>query len=324
MSDLRFRRNKMEEQVNTKREDFEWTPQSCPLCPDATQRRVGSRGGSSHRDGLGSEAQIFECDSCGLLFPNPMPFPKSGEFGNYDLDPGEYFQHHNLEFKLQISRKMVAWAEELLGRKGRILDIGAGMGVLLKVAKEAGWEVTGVEPSDSFADMADKISGIKVHRKRLQDCGFAEGEFDVVILAAVLEHLYQPVEVLSEISRITADNGLLFFDVPNEKGLYFTIGNLYQRMKGRDWTVNLAPTFEPFHVFGYSKKPIEKLLSACEFEVVFMRTYPGVSLVPSSGSLRARVESMAAKVVTKIAGVLGRGTYIDAWARRKPRKVDSV
>jgi SAM-dependent methyltransferase len=306
--------------VNNKSEEFEWIPQSCPLCPEAKQHRIGSRGGASHRDGIGAEAQIFECSSCGLLFPNPMPFPKTGEFGNYDLEPGDYFQHHDLQSKLDNSRQMVAWAEELLGRKGRILDIGAGMGTLLKAAKEAGWEVTGVEPSTSFADMADEFSGVKVHRERLQECGFAEGEFDVVILAAVLEHLYHPVEVLSEISRITADNGLLFFDVPNEKGLYFTIGNLYQRMKGRDWTVNLAPTFEPFHVFGYSKKPIRKLLSAFDFDIVFFRTYAGVSLVPSSGSMRAKLESMAAKSVTKLAGALGRGTYIEAWAKRKPRR----
>lgn len=308
--------------MNNKSADFEWIPQSCPLCPEAKQHRIGSRGGASHRDGIGFETQIFECDSCGLLFPNPMPFPKAGEFGNYDLEPAEYFEHHDLEFKLDISRQMVAWAEKLLGRKGRILDIGAGMGALLKAASEAGWDVSGVEPSDSFADIADKLSGVKVHRKRLQDCDFSEGEFDVVILAAVLEHLYHPVEVLSEISRITADNGLLFFDVPNEKGLYFTVGNLYQRIKGTDWTVNLAPTFKPFHIFGYSKKPIEKLLSACEFDVVFFRTYAGMSLVPSSGGIRAKLESMAAKSVTKLAGVLGRGTYIEAWARRSPRRLE--
>ena len=45
-------------------------------------------------------------------------------------------------------------------------------------------------------------SGAEVLKKPLEDCGFAAHSFDVVQLSAVLEHLYNPDEVISGIARI--------------------------------------------------------------------------------------------------------------------------
>ena len=55
--------------------------------------------------------------------------------------------------------------------------------------------------------------------------------------------------------------GFVMLDVPNEKGLFFKAGNLYQKARGRRWCVNLAPTFSPFHVFGFSPRSLRKLLA---------------------------------------------------------------
>jgi cyclopropane fatty-acyl-phospholipid synthase-like methyltransferase len=50
-------------------------------------------------------------------------------------------------------------AADLVGAKGRLLDIGSGRGELLKSARDSGWECVGIEPSSTFAEYATRISG---------------------------------------------------------------------------------------------------------------------------------------------------------------------
>jgi 2-polyprenyl-3-methyl-5-hydroxy-6-metoxy-1,4-benzoquinol methylase len=271
----------------------------------------------AHRAGLGVECKVWRCGGCGLILPNPMPIPVNGMEQHYGVDPGEYFEHHDVEQKDRGADALVSQAESLIGTRGKLLDVGAGRGEVLRAAKMAGWEVSGIELSAGFADYASKHSGIEVLRTPLEHCGFPDGSFDVVILSAVLEHLYNPNEVLSEISRILRPGGALFLDVPNEAGLYFHIGNLYQRLRARDWVVNLAPTFSPFHVFGFTPKSLRALLSKHGFEVRRWYAYPGTSFVAAHGGLVGRLEQQASRLVTALSRIGDLGTYIETWAIKK-------
>jgi len=226
----------------------------------------------------------------------------------------EYFEHHHVDEKDTAGKGLVTQAECLIGYKGRLLDIGAGRGELLRAARLAGWEAVGIELSPTFAEYAARHSGAEVLRKPLEDCGFAPRSFDAVLLSAVLEHLYNPNEVISEIARIIRPGGALFLHVPNEAGLYFRLGNLYEGLRGRDWVVNLAPTFPPFHVFGFTPPALRALLSKHRFEVRNWSVYPGESLVPPHGGLMGRLEQHAARLVTAVSKIGELGTYIETWA----------
>ncbi len=85
-------------------------------------------------------------------------------------------------------------------------------------------------------------------------------EWDVILLAAVLEHLYEPMPVLRRVRDALRPGGLVYIDVPNECALYTRVGNLYQRLRGRDWAVNLSPTFPPFHVVGFCPESLKRAL----------------------------------------------------------------
>jgi SAM-dependent methyltransferase len=200
---------------------------------------------------------------------------------------------------------------------GRLLDIGPGRGEVLKVAREEGWKAVGLEPSPMFADYAASYSGAEIRREPLEQSNFAAGSFDVVMLGAVLEHLYNPDQTISEISRVLRPGGALFVDVPNETGLYFFMGNTYQRLRGRDWVVNLAPTFPPFHVFGFSARPLRALLAKHGFKPTRWRVYHGRSFVPASGGLVGLLEQQAARAVTALGSVRNLGAYIETWAIKR-------
>jgi len=251
------------------------------------------------------------------MFPNPMPIPVGGMSQHYNVDADIYFQHHDKGGKLDNAAKLINQAEKLLGRKGKLLDVGVGRGEVLVAAKQMGWEVEGVEPSETFADYAEKRTGAKIWRQPIEDSDLQENEFDVVVLAAVLEHLYNPDEIIAKLSRVLKKGGLLYLDVPNEQGLFFKVGNAYQKLRGRDWSVNLAPTFAPFHVFGFSPKSLKMLLEKYGLAPKVWKVYGGRSLVSSKGGLVGAIESQASKAVTAISNLGEMGTYIETWAIKK-------
>ncbi|HEX8189723.1 MAG TPA: class I SAM-dependent methyltransferase [Pyrinomonadaceae bacterium] len=296
------------------RDGYRWVAQACPVCEAPPGKYVGRRGGAAHREGTGVECRIWRCRRCDLVFPNPMPLPAGGVGELYALDPDQYFRNHDLGDKLAGARHMVAGASRLTGGPGRLLDVGSGRGDVLVAAREAGWEATGIDLSPSFADYAERRSGAKVFREPIERCGFADGSFDAVILAAVLEHLYDPDATVREIARVLRPGGAFFVDVPNEAGLYFRLGNLYQRLRGRDWVVNVAPTFEPFHVFGFSPRALRALLAKHGLAVRDWRVYGGRSMVPRRGGVLGAAEHLAARAVTAASNLGELGTYIETWA----------
>ena len=307
----------MEHTASEVHDGYIWKEQHCPICNAAPTRFIGSRGGTSHREGLGVETDIWECGGCELIFPNPMPIPERGLGQHYGMEADDYFAHHDVDNRLNGASEMLAMAEKLLGRKGKLLDIGVGRGENLMAAIAAGWDCEGVEPSETFADHVEQISGTKIWRSAIEDCDIEPETFDIVILSAVLEHLYDPDLVIKKIAKILRPGGFVMLDVPNEKGLFFKAGNLYQKARGRRWCVNLAPTFSPFHVFGFSPRSLRKLLAKHGLEPKVWEVFGGTSLVPSSGGLMGKVESVGSRAITRLSDLGEMGTYIQTWAQKK-------
>lgn len=296
------------------RENYRWLEQACPVCEVSPTKRLGRRGGAAHREGRGVECEVWRCGGCGLVFPNPMPVPVGGAEQHYGVPPDDYFENHDMGDKLAAAAAMLERASALTGGAGRLLDVGSGRGELLLAARRAGWQAVGVDPSPAFARYAARYSGVEVREEPVERCGFESESFDVIILAAVLEHLYNPDETVRELARLLRRGGALYVDVPNEQGLYFRAGNLYQRLRGRDWVVNTAPTFEPFHVFGFSPKSLRALLAKHGLTPVDWHVYGGTAMVGARGGLVGSFEQLAARAVTKLSNVGSLGTYIEAWA----------
>jgi SAM-dependent methyltransferase len=293
---------------------YRWVSQDCPICEVPPTKFLGKRGGSAHREGLGVTCEIWQCGKCKLLFPNPMPIPIGGMEQHYKMETGEYFKHHDEGIKCATAENLLNSAAKLIGMKGRLLDVGAGKGELLKTGREMGWECVGIELSPTFAEYAAPFSGAEVRRDPIESCNFDEASFDVVILSAVLEHLYNPDETIREIARVLRPGGALFMDVPNERGLYFRVGNLYLRLCNRDWVVNLAPTFPPFHIFGFGGRSLRRLLGKHGLRPVNLRFYGGISLLESGGSTTGGLEVLASRAVSYVSRIGSLGTYVQTWA----------
>jgi SAM-dependent methyltransferase len=101
-----------------------------------------------------------------------------------------------------------------------VLDVGCGTGRVLDALSRSGKRLCGVEASpDAAAALRDR--GLEGQAVDLEagTLPFRDGEFDAVLCYDVLEHLFSPGRVLSEIRRVTARKGVALLCVPNTLNL---------------------------------------------------------------------------------------------------------
>jgi 2-polyprenyl-3-methyl-5-hydroxy-6-metoxy-1,4-benzoquinol methylase len=291
-----------------------WQPNegACPLCGGSRRRFVGRRGGLAHREGRGVVTNVVRCGDCGAYYTHPTLVPSSNPYSEEETT--DYFRIHDPERKRQAGRHLAVTAESLLGRKGSILELGCGRGELLEGARDEGWMVCGIEMTPDFAAGAE-TRGVTVERSPVETAVSLERQFDVILFAAILEHLYRPADVLRRARRALPIGGLIFIDVPNEASLVMTLGNLYMRIRGRDWCVNLSPTFSPFHVVGFTPDSLRHVLQATGFSVVQMTTPRWCNALPQPRGLIELAEHRGLTAASWLGDKLGRGDGICCWAR---------
>ncbi|TBX71191.1 class I SAM-dependent methyltransferase [Flavobacterium silvisoli] len=136
--------------------------------------------------------------------------------------------------------------------KGRILDIGAGTGDFLVVAKNDGWQITGIEPSTKAKTIAlNKGVSFAENLAVLED-----QSFDVITMWHVLEHVPNLEEYISELKRLIKPNGTIIIAVPNFK-------SFDAAFYGKYW----AAFDVPRHLWHFSKTTISKLFAEHEMNV---------------------------------------------------------
>jgi 2-polyprenyl-3-methyl-5-hydroxy-6-metoxy-1,4-benzoquinol methylase len=136
--------------------------------------------------------------------------------------------------------------------KGKILDIGAGTGDFLSVAKQNGWQIIGVEPSDKA-----KAIALKKEVAFAEDTAQLEDHsFDVISMWHVLEHVPDLDSQIKELKRLLKPNGSLIVAVPNFK-------SFDAKHYGAFW----AAYDVPIHFWHFSKKAIIMLFEKEEMEL---------------------------------------------------------
>ena len=295
---------------------YDLRPIHCPTCgPNAGEQELGVRGGVHHRYGLGVETRVVRCLGCGLIYPNPFPFPDDPQA--LYADPEKYFEGHDSAAKVQAARRLVRGLRGRLNRRSlSLLDVGSGRGELLGGARAEGIDrIVGLELSRAMVDAAREAYDVEVIPMLLEDFAAATDErFDIIILNAVLEHVYDPDSMIRACRDLIAVDGVLYLDVPNEDHLLADVAGAVNRIMGRPGIFKLAPTFPPYHVYGFSPPSLETLLKKHAFAIEHQEIRSSVS-VPSRGGIKDRLVSFGGTTINVIANRLGRGHNMFVVAR---------
>jgi SAM-dependent methyltransferase/GT2 family glycosyltransferase len=196
----------------------------CPLCSSVESTLV-FRSPNVHmavfRDIFAE--RVVLCASCGFVYTNPRLSARNLEkyySRNYRLEGLEVPK--TLEEFLGLRYREIWFSKErdlqlVLAQKssGRLLDIGCASGTLLWLAKEKGFQVSGVEVGKESVAFARNVLGLDVFCGQLSGARFPAASFDVVTMFHSLEHVPEPLPVVREIARILAPDGVFIVVVPN-------------------------------------------------------------------------------------------------------------
>jgi SAM-dependent methyltransferase len=116
----------------------------------------------------------------------------------------------------RVARIKAFAARERGGTVGRLLDVGAGIGVFPAAMKELDWDVEAIELDARTAFHLREAVGVRVYTDDLAKLGATPvAPFDAVTFNKVLEHVEDPVGMLSDARPLTAENGFVYLEVPD-------------------------------------------------------------------------------------------------------------
>ena len=101
---------------------------------------------------------------------------------------------------------------------GRLLEVGCGSGKQLEAMADAGWDARGVD-FDPEAVAAARSRGLDVAVGDVRDLHLPAASFDAIVMAHVLEHVFDPVGLLTECARLLKPGGRLVSITPNADSL---------------------------------------------------------------------------------------------------------
>lgn len=109
----------------------------------------------------------------------------------------------------------------------RVLDIGCGSGRVTMEIVQRGYQVRGLEFSETALAYARK-RGLDVAYCNLDEgIAAADGAYDVVWAGDIIEHVFDPIGVMKEVQRVLKPGGTFLFSIPSDVGLVSRIKMLF-------------------------------------------------------------------------------------------------
>jgi SAM-dependent methyltransferase len=254
-------------------------PRACPHPTDRLTPLFPARDYITH-----DLFEVARCGVCGLSVTVPQLV---GAAMNTYYPPGYYGSQSGNRFPGIVERlqdALYVWRARRLealigGKRGRVLDVGCGRGLLLEQLRRRGWEVQGTELSEQSAAYPRDVLGIPVYIGDLADLHLPSEQYDAVVMWHVLEHVPDPAVVLAEVARLLRPGGVFLVAVPNFGSLearltrdkwfhldvprhlnHYTPGVLYRALAGAGLRVRRAAYFAPeYDFFSFVQSTLNRL-----------------------------------------------------------------
>jgi len=191
-----------------------------------------------------------------------------------------YDKKHSKEYGTQVVYLSVDpshYHHKILNRINNnqiILDVGCATGYLGASAKKNGNSVYGIEISEIAIEKAREVlDGVVEGNIEEMEIPYPEEYFDIIICSDVLEHLFDPQEVLLKLRRHLKKSGKLMISVPNVA--HYSIR--WMLMKG-NWEYKAFGLMDYGHLRFFTKKTMSHLLEASGYRIKEISPYISLPL----------------------------------------------
>jgi len=211
---------------------------ACPICDE----RIRPKFSVNARIG-GRLITIGECRNCRLALQVPRVPPEDSvaymDSRWSSTDPEDRYVT-DPAYKLEASRRRLAWLAQFPLPSKRLLDVGAGNGAFCAAALSAGYHAAGVEISVQAIRRAEAMYGVKLVHGSVESLP-DDVTFGIVTLWDVIEHLRDPLSVLRCARRRLVQGGMIVV----ETGNYESGARLVERNEWGLWLLDHMYYFSP-------------------------------------------------------------------------------
>lgn len=227
--------------------------------------------------GVAQSARIVKCRQCGLIYANPRPIVDAENYAQsepegllmgVDTDTSHPYRWRYDKETLQTRDFDATWTllQTLHPDKGHVVELGSGMGFLLRRFIDDGWTATGVDPWRELPGLTRALHGFDTIPLTLDQAGLPAESADVVILLHVIEHVPDPLATMREIWRVLRPGGHMVLETPRYDTLMFRLMGKRERSLRMDG-----------HIYFYTDDTLSKSAEKVGFSIVDL-THVGRSL----------------------------------------------
>lgn len=139
----------------------------------------------------------------------------------------------------------------------KVLDVGCGYmlknfdlkGRLDILLQAIGGQYTGIDPETEWFNISENLN---LKQAMGENIPFPDNSFDYCLCLGTLDHVMDPLKVLSEINRVLKNGGLLW------------LANPYTKQRGSDF----------YHLHKWTKKGLQNLVWNSGFDILATRDCP--------------------------------------------------
>ena len=196
--------------------------------------------------------RLVRCNRCASVWlddppkPEAMPFHYGPDYYRGIAAAGETAALRRWKRQIQVISQY--------RRSGDILDIGCSSGGFLGTLKSGPWNLHGIEIAPEMADRARKNTGADVFVGDALAAPFRPQSFDVITCFDVLEHVYQPQDLLRKALEWLKPGGIFYTMLPN-------IDSWEANFFGSYWYGLELPR----HLFHFSPQSLRHLMESVGF-----------------------------------------------------------
>ena len=245
----------------------------CPVCGGAERKTLYPIPRST----------VYQCRSCHLRYIDPCLSPDSMQSA-YESDESltklhqfhdGYYDYGDLKVAsktLSDFKQALALLEKNLSGSDTsrtIFDVGYGNGLFLGLAKEQGWQVSGVDSSAKNRELARKRFSLELACGDFDHYDNRGVTFDAISFWDVIEHFPNPHAALKKARQMLKPDGLILIGIPNDRSLLGFISTVLCRLSFGLVKKGIEMVYILEHVAYYNLKTLNELLrrngfSPCE------------------------------------------------------------
>jgi len=227
------------------------TAVACPACENALpSRRLFQKSGS----------WIEECTGCGHRFalaPDASLHIAAVYGDDYFNGGGAGYSNYLSESRLlEAHGRRYGKLLKRFAPAGRLLDVGAAAGFILKGLRAEGWDGVGVEPNTSMARHAREQLGMHVTASSFEDFEVAE-PFDAITVIQVMAHFIEPRVAVDHLFELLKPGGIVVVETWN-------VRSWSARLFGAGWHEYSPPSVLQW----WSPQTLGTLFERCGFESI--------------------------------------------------------